>query len=207
VKQSREDDHRQGNRDRNQKHCSQQKQQVKTTLPARFGEMVFQNLVIAQVRFEDDVEEVADEGKRAGQTFNRDVDHHTRDSDSRHAELDCAIYDVERHEAVDDVADSGNQADNSREAEAKAARQYESIIKPTRDGFDIGDSGIDYFATAKVVFVNYERISHNSSAYLHSGCLFRPSGMFNPRKIARASRYPLRAHKKRGRPEDPRPLE
>ncbi len=109
----------------------------------RMHDVSLQQLVIAAVGFEDDVEEIADPWDRSRERFNSHVGEHAGDRDARDAKLNGASDDVERNQRIEDVAEAGDESGDSGQAEAKAARKDESVIEPSRHSFDVGDPSID----------------------------------------------------------------
>jgi hypothetical protein len=119
--------------------------------------MGFEDLVVAPVRLESNIEQIAYKGYRAGNAFDADIQHHSSNRRARHSELDGALNNVQGNQRVYQIPDARDQADNPGKTEAKTSRQHESVIEPTRDRLDIGNSGIDLFGYGDSVRLRVNR--------------------------------------------------
>ena len=89
-------------------------------MATRVGDGALEELIVAAVRAPGDVEEVADEGDRADDGLDKNVEDHASENDVGNSASPCSEDDDRRGQASDNVARAGDKPYDAVEAEANA---------------------------------------------------------------------------------------
>ena len=96
----------------------QQKHPILAGVPAGFAQVAAQEQVVAAIRLEGDVEDIAEDGDGAHQHANAEIDGHAHQGDVRNAANPCGDGNDEREQACQHIAEAGYQADDAVNAKA-----------------------------------------------------------------------------------------
>ena len=141
-----------------EQHCHKQKEPITGSLARRAIQVALQQLIVAAIGFEGNIEEIANERDRACQAFDCDVYEHASDGNARDAELDGAAHDIDRNQCVDEVADAGNDSYDASKSKPETSGQLKSVIKPACQRLYIRDAGIDHFGRENAIAIAYRNL-------------------------------------------------
>ncbi len=161
LEQNDQSDHGQRHAGGDKRHCQDEEPPILSLLVARRGKVISQKKIIPSIRLESDIEEIAKEWDGSSESFYSDIHQHASDRNARDAKLDCADYDIQRDQAVEDVADSRDQANDSGQPESKASRRGEGVIEPARQRLHIGNSRVDHLRSQTIRTVSSPGVRRN----------------------------------------------
>lgn len=124
---------------REDEHCKKrQKEPVAPGMDAGRFEMPRHERVVSSVRFPRDVERVAEKWDSADDDLNGDVGNHTHESDVGQTAVPCGEDEDAGCEAAEDVAEAGDEANDSVEAETDfCAGNTEPVVEHVRDEIEV----------------------------------------------------------------------
>ena len=105
--------------------------------PAWLGEVTLHQQIVASVRLECDVEDIAEERHRTHEHVDGEVCSHAHERDVRHSTSPGRKRNDQREQAGDSVAKAGDQSDDSVDAEPNSgARHAECLVEQYLDALE-----------------------------------------------------------------------